>query len=156
RRHARRGRPRDVLTRPKRPTQTNHHPDSRRKHTARQDGGRLRQLVQTASQGAGKRKRHPDDRAPPRPQTRPRRRRQTVRSREGLIMTTTLITGTNKGLGFETARQLAAAGHHVWIAARDVTRGQHAADALDARFVQLDVTDDASVAAAAATLAKLD
>jgi NAD(P)-dependent dehydrogenase (short-subunit alcohol dehydrogenase family) len=71
-------------------------------------------------------------------------------------MTTTLITGANKGLGFETARQLAAAGHHVWIAARDVTRGQHAADALDARFVQLDVTDDASVAAAAATLAKLD
>src|SRR6185312_12492591 len=36
------------------------------------------------------------------------------------------------------------------------TRGEHAADSLDARFVQLDVTDHASVAAAAATLAKLD
>ena len=36
-------------------------------------------------------------------------------------MTTTLITGANKGLGFEAARQLVAAGHDVWIAARDAT-----------------------------------
>jgi NAD(P)-dependent dehydrogenase (short-subunit alcohol dehydrogenase family) len=71
-------------------------------------------------------------------------------------MTTTLITGANKGLGFEAARQLAAAGHHVWIGARDDTRGQHAADALGARFVQLDVTDDASVADAAKTVDALD
>jgi NAD(P)-dependent dehydrogenase (short-subunit alcohol dehydrogenase family) len=71
-------------------------------------------------------------------------------------MTTTLITGANKGLGFETARQLTAAGHQVWIGARDVTRGQRAADALGARFVQLDVTDDASVAAAAETVGALD
>jgi NAD(P)-dependent dehydrogenase (short-subunit alcohol dehydrogenase family) len=71
-------------------------------------------------------------------------------------MTTTLITRANKGLGCETARQLAVAGHHVWIAARDITRGQHAADALDARFVQLYVTNDASVAAAAATVGELD
>ena len=34
-------------------------------------------------------------------------------------MTTSLITGANKGLGFETARQLVAAGHQVWIGARD-------------------------------------
>jgi NAD(P)-dependent dehydrogenase (short-subunit alcohol dehydrogenase family) len=71
-------------------------------------------------------------------------------------MTTTLITGANKGLGFETARQLSAAGHGVWIAARDVTRGQRAADALGARFVQLDVTDDASVADAVETVGELD
>jgi NAD(P)-dependent dehydrogenase (short-subunit alcohol dehydrogenase family) len=40
----------------------------------------------------------------------------------------------------------------VWIGARDETRGRQAADELGARFVQLDVTDDASVAAAAATV----
>jgi NAD(P)-dependent dehydrogenase (short-subunit alcohol dehydrogenase family) len=71
-------------------------------------------------------------------------------------MTTTLITGANKGLGLETARQLTAAGHQVWIGARDVARGERAADALDARFVHLDGTDDASVAAAAETVGALD
>src|SRR4051812_14970586 len=65
-------------------------------------------------------------------------------------MTTILITGANKGLGHEAARTLLAAGHDVWVAARDPERGQAAADALGARFVTLDVTDDASVAAAAA------
>jgi NAD(P)-dependent dehydrogenase (short-subunit alcohol dehydrogenase family) len=68
-------------------------------------------------------------------------------------MTTTLITGANKGLGHEAARQLLAAGHDVWVAARDPERGRAAADELGARFVQLDVTDDASVAAGAAEVA---
>src|SRR6516225_5437890 len=63
---------------------------------------------------------------------------------------TTLITGSNKGLGRETARRLLAEGHQVWVAARDTALGQAAADELGARFVQLDVTDDASVTAAAA------
>jgi NAD(P)-dependent dehydrogenase (short-subunit alcohol dehydrogenase family) len=67
-------------------------------------------------------------------------------------MTTTLITGSNKGLGYETARQLIAAGHTVWIGARDPGRGRQAAGRLGARFVHLDVTDDASVAAAAKTV----
>ncbi|OZB85484.1 SDR family NAD(P)-dependent oxidoreductase [Microbacterium sp. 13-71-7] len=67
-------------------------------------------------------------------------------------MTTTLITGANKGLGKETARALIAAGHTVWIGARDQARGRAAADELGARFVQLDVTDDASVAAALQTI----
>jgi NAD(P)-dependent dehydrogenase (short-subunit alcohol dehydrogenase family) len=71
-------------------------------------------------------------------------------------MTVTLITGANKGLGFETARQLIAAGHQVWIGARDSSRGQRAAAELHARFVQLDVTDDASVAAAAHRVGELD
>jgi NAD(P)-dependent dehydrogenase (short-subunit alcohol dehydrogenase family) len=71
-------------------------------------------------------------------------------------MTTTLITGANKGLGFEAARQLAAAGQDVWIGARDGMRGQQAADMIGARFVQLDVTDDASVTAAAETVGTLD
>jgi NAD(P)-dependent dehydrogenase (short-subunit alcohol dehydrogenase family) len=71
-------------------------------------------------------------------------------------VTTTLISGANRGLGFEVARQLAAAGHQVWIGARDPERGQLAAEALGARFVQLDVTDDASVAAATETVGALD
>jgi NAD(P)-dependent dehydrogenase (short-subunit alcohol dehydrogenase family) len=68
-------------------------------------------------------------------------------------MTTTLITGANKSLGHEAARRLIAAGHDVWVAARDEGRGQAAAERLGARFVQLDVTDDASVAAAAERVA---
>jgi NAD(P)-dependent dehydrogenase (short-subunit alcohol dehydrogenase family) len=63
-------------------------------------------------------------------------------------MTTTLITGANKGLGREAARRLLAAGHDVWVAARDADRGRVAAEELGGRFVQLDVTDDASVSAA--------
>jgi NAD(P)-dependent dehydrogenase (short-subunit alcohol dehydrogenase family) len=68
-------------------------------------------------------------------------------------MTTTLITGANKGLGYETARRLIDTGHTVWMGARDEARGREAAEKLGGRFVQIDVTDDASVAAAAATIA---
>jgi NAD(P)-dependent dehydrogenase (short-subunit alcohol dehydrogenase family) len=71
-------------------------------------------------------------------------------------MTTTLITGANRGLGFEAARRLIADGHEVWMAARDPERGRVAAEELGSRFVQLDVTDDASVTAAAATVGALD
>jgi NAD(P)-dependent dehydrogenase (short-subunit alcohol dehydrogenase family) len=67
-------------------------------------------------------------------------------------MTTTLITGANKSLGYETARQLIAAGHTVYVGARDLERGKRAADELGGRFIQLDVTDDASVRAAAQTI----
>jgi NAD(P)-dependent dehydrogenase (short-subunit alcohol dehydrogenase family) len=68
-------------------------------------------------------------------------------------VTITLITGANKGIGFETARQLIDLGHIVYIGARDHARGEAAAESLGARFVQLDVTDDSSVARA---LAKID
>jgi NAD(P)-dependent dehydrogenase (short-subunit alcohol dehydrogenase family) len=70
-------------------------------------------------------------------------------------MTTTLITGANKGLGYETARQLIAAGHTVYIGCRDPERGQTAAQQLGARLVQLDVTDDESVTAAAELIEEL-
>ncbi|WP_314177915.1 SDR family NAD(P)-dependent oxidoreductase [Streptomyces winkii] len=63
-------------------------------------------------------------------------------------MTATLITGANKGLGFETARRLVAAGHTVYVGSRDAARGRRAAEELGARTVQLDSTDDASVDAA--------
>jgi NAD(P)-dependent dehydrogenase (short-subunit alcohol dehydrogenase family) len=65
-------------------------------------------------------------------------------------MTTTLITGANKGLGYETARRLLGLGHTVWVTARDADKGAKAAADLGARFVQLDVTDEESVDQAAA------
>lgn len=67
-------------------------------------------------------------------------------------MTVTLVTGANKGIGFETAKQLLALGHVVYVGARDVERGEKAAAELGARFVRLDVTDDASVTSALATI----
>jgi NAD(P)-dependent dehydrogenase (short-subunit alcohol dehydrogenase family) len=67
-------------------------------------------------------------------------------------MTTTLITGANKGLGFETASQLVAAGHTVYIGSRDAELGQRTAEQLGARAVQLDITDDTSVQAAVKTI----
>ncbi len=71
-------------------------------------------------------------------------------------MTTTLITGANRGIGLEAARQLVAAGHEVWLGARDEKRGAEAAATIGARSVQLDVTDDASVVAAAEKVGALD
>jgi NAD(P)-dependent dehydrogenase (short-subunit alcohol dehydrogenase family) len=67
-------------------------------------------------------------------------------------MTTTLITGGNKGLGRETARRLLAEGHDVWLGARDPERGKVAADELGARYIGLDVTSDESVRLAASLL----
>ncbi|WP_329349829.1 SDR family NAD(P)-dependent oxidoreductase [Streptomyces sp. NBC_01261] len=69
------------------------------------------------------------------------------------MTTTTFITGANKSLGLETARRLVEAGHTVLLGARDRERGQAAADSLGARFVQIDVTDDDSVRAAAEDVA---
>lgn len=67
-------------------------------------------------------------------------------------MTITLITGANKGIGFETARQLVDLGHTVYVGARDVERGEKAAADLGAKFVRLDVTDDNSVRDALETI----
>jgi NAD(P)-dependent dehydrogenase (short-subunit alcohol dehydrogenase family) len=63
-------------------------------------------------------------------------------------MTISFITGANNGLGHQTARRLHDLGHTVLIGARDGGRGRAVADALGGRFVQIDVTDDDTVAAA--------
>lgn len=72
-------------------------------------------------------------------------------------MTTALITGANKGIGFQTAKELTERGWTVWLGCRDEQRGADAVAALagspgEVRFVQLDVTSDESVDAAVATV----
>jgi NAD(P)-dependent dehydrogenase (short-subunit alcohol dehydrogenase family) len=65
-------------------------------------------------------------------------------------MTMTLITGANRGLGYETARRLIGLGHTVLAGARDRQRGAEAARELGTAFIHIDPTDDSSVEAAAA------
>lgn len=71
--------------------------------------------------------------------------------------TTALVTGANKGIGFAVAQGLGRRGLRVVVGARSEAAGSEAVERLtalgvDASAVQLDVTDDASVAAAAAEL----
>ncbi|NUP14256.1 MAG: SDR family oxidoreductase [Polyangiaceae bacterium] len=62
-----------------------------------------------------------------------------------------LITGANKGIGLQIAKELAARGFTVLVGSRDPARGEAAAKTIadDARAVAIDVTDGKSVAAAA-------
>jgi len=63
-----------------------------------------------------------------------------------------LVTGANKGIGLQIAKELAARGFTVLLGARDLERGQAAAKDIGgrARAIQLDVTRASSIAAAAA------
>lgn len=69
-----------------------------------------------------------------------------------------LVTGANKGIGFEIARQLAEAGIAVIMGARNLQRGQDAASdlaktGLDVEAIEIDLTDEASIASAAEKIA---
>jgi NAD(P)-dependent dehydrogenase (short-subunit alcohol dehydrogenase family) len=68
-----------------------------------------------------------------------------------------LVTGANKGIGFEIARQIGRTGVTVLVGARNKAAGEEAATSLaaegiDARVVAIDVADYASIEAAAATI----
>ncbi|MFD8496409.1 SDR family NAD(P)-dependent oxidoreductase [Amycolatopsis sp. NPDC059657] len=65
-------------------------------------------------------------------------------------MTITFITGANRGIGYEAVRRFVGLGHQVLLGARDPERGAKAAAELGARFVAIDVSDQASVETAAA------
>jgi NAD(P)-dependent dehydrogenase (short-subunit alcohol dehydrogenase family) len=69
-------------------------------------------------------------------------------------MKTVLITGANKGIGHEVARQLAAKGFHVFVGARNAKAGRKAAEEIakqcgKATFLKIDVADNDSVTTAA-------
>ncbi|KAI5831783.1 NAD(P)-binding protein [Schizophyllum commune Tattone D] len=68
-----------------------------------------------------------------------------------------LVTGSNTGIGFEIVKQLAQAGHTVYLAARSVEAGKKAQEelnkeGLNVKFVHLDVTDAQTIAAAKKTI----
>jgi NAD(P)-dependent dehydrogenase (short-subunit alcohol dehydrogenase family) len=89
-------------------------------------------------------------------------RAESLKAVEELPMTGTdrvaLVTGANKGIGLEIARQLGEAGVTVLVGSRDPEKGRQAvadlsASGLRAELVEIDVTDAASVAAAARQIA---
>ncbi|MEO1225024.1 MAG: SDR family oxidoreductase [Pseudomonadota bacterium] len=70
-----------------------------------------------------------------------------------------LITGANRGLGLEVARQLGASGFRVLLGVRDPAKGEQTAgrllaDGIDAVALPLDVADAESIVAAAAMVAR--
>ena len=74
---------------------------------------------------------------------------------------TALITGANKGIGHEAARQLAAKGFHVFVGARNARAGRKAAEEIGkksgkATFLEIDVADNDSVTKAAREFSNIE
>ncbi len=74
-----------------------------------------------------------------------------------MTTSTALITGANKGIGLEIARQLGARNFAVWLGCRDQQRGEEAAESLrgegiEANCLVMDVTDAGSIRSAAERL----
>src|SRR6266436_2191366 len=71
-----------------------------------------------------------------------------------------LVTGANKGIGYEVARQLARKGFHVFVGARNGKAGRKAVDEIvkdggKASFLEVDVSDNDSVIAAGREFSKM-
>lgn len=71
---------------------------------------------------------------------------------------TALVTGANKGIGKQIARQLVAAGGDVYVGSRDAERGRRAVEEIGggARLLVIDVTDAASIDGAVRQVDRLD
>jgi NAD(P)-dependent dehydrogenase (short-subunit alcohol dehydrogenase family) len=74
---------------------------------------------------------------------------------------TVLITGANKGIGHEVARQLAAKGFHVFVGARNAKAGRKAVEEIakkrgKATFLEIDVADNDSVTTAAREFSNIE
>ena len=80
------------------------------------------------------------------------RRRPRIKSKKEITMQNNpvaLVTGANKGIGLQIAKDLAAHGFTVLVGSRNLENGETAAKSIgaNAHALQLDVTDRASIAA---------
>ncbi|HTJ13260.1 MAG TPA: SDR family NAD(P)-dependent oxidoreductase, partial [Dinghuibacter sp.] len=68
-----------------------------------------------------------------------------------------LVTGANRSIGLEVARQLSGLGYFVYLGCRDLSKGRAAAEGLsNVEALQIDTADPASIAAARAQVDSLD